>query len=309
MHVFTVSSQSIFSHLHLGECVLIFLGISFLLKRVFMTIRSLAPVYIFFRHLLFTALFALSAIGYGEDRVVILAEDNAAPWSFKDGTGCANEVVKAAFAAAKVEIDLQVVPYERAKQMILKGKAVACFSMSWDPTYEGKVAFADQPLFICQCDYLHLLSHPLSAKKESDITTKIIVGTVVGYEYPPSVRRLQEKGLLVLEESPSEELNLKKLAGGRLDAILLNHNTVKTAQIMMHEAGVAGKVDVAFHCGELKAFVGFSLSHPRGSWARERFGVGFQIIKTDGTVRRIEQSWIEKEAKSIEIRPADTGEK
>lgn len=262
-----------------------------------------------FLHLLLPVLLIFPGLGHGEDRLVILAEDDAAPWSFKDGTGCANDVVKAAFAAAKVDIDVQVMPYERAKQMVLKGNAVACFSMSWDSTYDGKVMFADKPLFTCQCDYLQRLANPLNAKSEAEIAGKIVVGTVVGYEYPPSVRRLQDKGVLVLEESPSEESNLKKLAAGRLDAILLNHNAIKSVHIKIHQAGVAGKVGVAFPCGPLESFIGFSQSHPRGAWARGQFNLGLQIILTNGTFERIEKNWVEKELKATEPRPNEASGK
>ena len=143
----------------------------FMLKRPRMTSVSATMTHVFLR-LLLPALLLFPGLGYGEDRLVILAEDDAAPWSFKDGTGCANDVVKAAFAAAKVDIDVQVMPYERAKQMVLKGSAVACLSMSWDSAYDGKVLFADKPLFTCQCDYLHNLASPLNAKNEGELVGK-----------------------------------------------------------------------------------------------------------------------------------------
>ena len=247
------------------------------------------------RHLLAAVmLLCLPGLVRGEERLVIMAEDDAAPWSFPDGTGSANDVVKAAFAAAGVAIDLQVVPYERAKQMVLKGTAAACFSMSWNPDYAGRIAFAAQPLFTCRCDYLQNVARPLAARSEGELKGRIVVGTVVGYEYPPSVARLRDAGAIALEESPSEELNLKKLASGRLDAILLNDNALKTAAQKIGDAGVADKVAVAFPCGELASFIGFSVVHPRGAWARVRFDAGFRIIHDDGTVRRIERAWLEK---------------
>jgi polar amino acid transport system substrate-binding protein len=227
----------------------------------------------------------------GAEKLVILAEDDAAPWSGKDGTGLANDIVKAAFAAGGVEIDLQVVPYERAKQQVLKGAAVACFSMSWQPEYEGVIAFAEQPLYVCESDYFENLGKPMICRRESEITTAIVVGSVVGYEYPPSVRRLESKGLLTLEESPSEELNLRKLAAGRLDVALITHDSLKTADFLIDKAKVAGKVGLAFHCGELRSFIGFSQLNPRGPWACERFNAGHRDIVANGQLKQIEQRW------------------
>ena len=64
----------------------------------------------------------------------------------------------------------------------------------------------------------------MAIKREEDLARKIIVGTVVGYEYPPSFYRLRDRGLIEIEACPSEELNLKKLAAGRIDAALIKHD-------------------------------------------------------------------------------------
>src|SRR6185369_12478061 len=45
----------------------------------------------------------------------IAVEDDAGPWSQHDGTGFANDVVRAAFKATGVEVELLVVPYARCK--------------------------------------------------------------------------------------------------------------------------------------------------------------------------------------------------
>ena len=60
----------------------------------------------------------------------IMAEDAAEPFSRADGTGYANDVVKAAFHAVGVEIAFDVVPYARCKKDAEDGKIAACFSMS-----------------------------------------------------------------------------------------------------------------------------------------------------------------------------------
>ncbi len=248
---------------------------------------------------LFVAAFALLNLltvpsTLGEEKLVVLAEDDAAPWSFKDGTGYANDLVKAAFAAAGVAVELEVVPYQRGKQMVIKGTGVACFSMSWLPEYDGKVVFSDKPLFTCYADYFQSIDKPLAAKSQEDIAAKIVVGVVVGYEYPPALTSLRDKGVVLLEESPSEVLNLMKLAAGRIDAALTNTNKIKPAEFLASKAKVTGRVEKAFRCGELNSFIGFSRAHPRGAWAQGKFNEGWQVIEKNGTLRKIEESWIAK---------------
>src|SRR5258706_291920 len=62
--------------------------------------------------------------------VDIAVEDKADLWSRRDGTGYANDIVRAAFAAAGVEARLHVLPYARCKRIVSDATVVACLSMS-----------------------------------------------------------------------------------------------------------------------------------------------------------------------------------
>src|SRR5688572_9362570 len=73
------------------------------------------------------------------ETIDIGVEDAAAPWSQADGTGYANDVARAAFAAAGVEVRMHVLPYTRCKQLVVKGELVACVSMSPAPELRGVV--------------------------------------------------------------------------------------------------------------------------------------------------------------------------
>ncbi len=231
--------------------------------------------------------------------LLVAAEDDAAPWSQSDGTGYANDVVRAAFQAAGAEIDLRVIPYARGKDMVMKGKAVACFSMSWSPELAGKVQFARKPLFICYAEYFTSVKKPLKASREQDLAKGTLVGVVSGYEYPPSVMALKEGGIVVFEPSESEELNLKKLAAGRIDAALVNHNETKPVELMFAKAGITGQAKRAFRSGVLESYIGFSTAHPEGGKAMALFNKGFQIIARNGTLRAIESRWRKRALQEI----------
>jgi ABC-type amino acid transport substrate-binding protein len=118
------------------------------------------------------------------------------------------------------------------------------------------------------------------------------VGAVLGYEYPDSLHTRVKSGELVLEESVSEELNLKKLADGRIDAALINTNETKPLDSMIERAGVRMKVKTTVLAGELDSYLGFSRKHPRGPSARAAFDAGFRRISADGTRERITATWI-----------------
>ncbi len=241
--------------------------------------------------LLQALLLTFSAQAFAEP-LLIAAEDDAEPWSLSDGSGFANDVVRAAFKAAGTDIQMEVMPYARCKELVLSGQMVAAFSMSWASELKGKVLFSRQPLFTCTSDYFVAVSRSAQLQRLGRLPRGAVLGVVLGYEYPPSVYALRAKGDLVFDEVASEEINLKKLALGRIDAALLNYNVAKPAARMLAKAGVEGKVVRAFHAGDLRAHIGFSRLHPRGAWALKRFDQGYQRIVADGSLRAIEQRWI-----------------
>jgi len=226
--------------------------------------------------------------------VLIAVEDDASPWSLNDGTGYANDVVTAAFKAVNTTVELRVMPYARCKRMAMKGEVVACFSMSPSPEFEGTIQLSDKPLFTCYADYFYNVSTLSTLSHEEDLPKGTVVGTVIGYEYPETFIKMAQEGRVVMEESPSESINLKKLALGRIEFALVTHNETKSEEWLTKSAGVAGKVKVAFRSGILKSYIGFSTKHPSGDWARKQFNKGYDLIAADGTLASIQKQWADK---------------
>jgi len=219
----------------------------------------------------------------------IMVEDAASPWSNADGSGYANDVVKAAFNAAGVIVKLDVVPYARCKAMAVAGKVAGCFSMSWEPTLQGLIVFADQPIFTAHARFYHNTARPLAVTRQEDIASGTVIGIVNGYEYPQSLDALRKKGVL-FDASDSETILLKKLANGRLDLAILMLDGLKTDVALMTEAGV-NNVSFAFPSGEMASFVGFSAHHPSGDYARSKFNEGYAQIERNGTLNSIKSNW------------------
>lgn len=221
----------------------------------------------------------------------IAVEDDAAPWSMKDGSGYANDLVTTAFKAVQIEVKLKVMPYARCKKLTEEGKSVACFSMSWESDLTGKISFSAKPLFVCRADYFQNTKKPLPVQHESDLRKPILVGSVIGYEYPESTLQLAKKGVIKFAPTRSEDINLKKLALRRIDAALINHNQIKSAEVKLGLAGVQDMVAYAFSAGTLASYIGFSEQHPQGKWAREQFDRGFRLITENGIAKQLEMKW------------------
>ncbi|HEU4375430.1 MAG TPA: transporter substrate-binding domain-containing protein [Telluria sp.] len=221
--------------------------------------------------------------------VRILVEDAASPWSNHAGEGYANDLVRAAFAAAGAAADLVVVPYARCKALVMQGGAPACFSMSAAPELERVVRFADKPLFSVTPRFYFNARQPLAARSVAELAAGTRVGIVHGYEYPPFVAGLAQRGI-VLESARSDVANLQKLAAGRLDTALVMTDDMRSEELIQRQAGVAA-VGFAFATAPMGSYIGFSTRHPDGEAQRRLFNQGFQAISANGTRQAIEAKW------------------
>jgi polar amino acid transport system substrate-binding protein len=219
----------------------------------------------------------------------ILAEDAASPWSNRDGSGYANDLVRAAFAAAGVAVDLAVVPYARCKALVKQGGAVACLSMSEDPDVGKLVLFSDKPLFSVTPRFYYNTRGAAPVMSVEQLTAGTRVGIVHGYEYPPLVAQLAARGIL-FESARSDVANLRKLAAGRLDFALVMTDEMRSEELIQRQAGVRN-IGFAFQSTPMGSYIGFSALHPDGDAQRRNFNAGFQAIHDNGVRKAVQARW------------------
>ena len=244
-----------------------------------------------FAQLIFLFLFSSVAIA---TTIELGAEDAAGPWGDKDGNGAGNEIVKASYKAAGIDVKLNILSYAKAKAMTLEGKLAGCFSMAWESGLEGKVIFAKEPLYTPSAVFFKNIKHPLKAKNLEQISENYVIGTVIDYEYPEAVVALKKRGVK-FEDGYSEEANLKKLSQNRYPTTVAMIDELKSADLLIQKAGVKGSVDVAFVASKQGSFVGFSLNHPDGKLAKAKFDEGYALIKKNGILEKILQKWRAKQ--------------
>lgn len=229
----------------------------------------------------------------------VAVEDAADVWSRADGTGYANDIVRAAFRAGGYEPAFHPMPYARCKAVVTRAAVPACFSMSRDPSIRPWIAFADSANFTFSSDFYHAVARPLPGRSARQLRRGTLVGAVLGYEYPDTIYQLARRGVIRLEYAKSETINLRKLADGRLDAALINTDATKRADDVLARAGVRGRVALAFPGDSLPGYVGFNLRHPQGAGALARFNAGRRAIAANGELAAIKARW----ADSIRVAP------
>ena len=221
----------------------------------------------------------------------VAVEDGADVWSRADGTGYANDIVRAAFRAGGIEPHFLVVPYARCKAMVIHALVPACFSMSRDRSIPASVIFADSANYTFHSDFYQNVRRPLRVATGTQLPRGSLVGVVRGYEYPDAIHKLERVGIIRLVVAGSEAINLRKLADGRLDAAIINTDATKRAADLLERSGVRSRVAVAFKGDSLPAYVGFSKQHPLGAVALARFNAGRRAIAANGTLSSIEHHW------------------
>lgn len=253
-----------------------------------MTKNLLAGMLVFMTALMVPAQVPVEAV---KQPLVIAAEDGAGPWGQADGTGCGNDLVLAAYAAVQVPVRLDVMPYARAKNGVLTGSYVGCFGMAWTPDLKGKVLFADKPLYSVVAMLMQASERPLKAASVKELRLGTKVGIVFEYEYPPTYYNLVKQGKLVPVSSYNEVTSLKNLDLNRIDVALVVVDDLKSADYLIAQSGMAGRVSPAFSIGGQSTYLGFSTAHPQSEYARRKFNEGFAIILRDGTYKRIVDTW------------------
>jgi ABC-type amino acid transport substrate-binding protein len=229
-----------------------------------------------------------------ESRTLLIgAEDDAAPWSYADGTGYVNDLVTAAFREVGWTVRLKVVPYVRCKALAVQGRLAGCFTVGRTPEVEAELLFPQTPV-------LRTRNVLVARAKPGDAWTgcqpeawgrRPRVGLVRGYEYLPVIETLFPVGGPQVEIADSEVSNLRKLRADRLDAALVTLDEVKRLDYLARLAGISPDFRTVCDFGTLPSYVAFSRRHPQGEAARAAFDEGMRRLEKRGGTAALQAVW------------------
>ena len=226
-----------------------------------------------------------------EPRAVIGAENDAAPWSYPDGTGYVNDLVRAAFKAGGWEVRFEVLPYARCKSQVVHGQLVGCFSSSQTSETEKDMVFPKYPVFSAENRLYVNADSALSGCSPAQWGRPISVSIVNEYEYMPAVEALAASQAVRVEKSPSEPAQLRMLSARRFDAAVITTDPIKRISYMAKVAGVKADYKMICDYGALPAYLGFSRKHPQATEALAAFERGMDILQKNGTIKKLQQEW------------------
>ncbi len=224
-------------------------------------------------------------------RVTLAAEDDAAPWSYADGTGYANTLVRAAFEAAGWTVQIEVMTYARCKAQTLSGRWAGCLTMGDNEALRRELLYPRRPLFEAHNVLVAHADAPFSGCGPAEWGRGLIVGFTNGYEYIDKVEALRESRQLSVDVASSEVGSLRKLADRRIDAALLTLDEVKRLEYVTRLARLPNSFKPICDYGGNPSYVAFSRRHPQGAAARDAFDRGMRLLQERGELARLQQQW------------------
>jgi polar amino acid transport system substrate-binding protein len=226
-------------------------------------------------------LFMAAGSAGANETIILGAENDWVPYSNKDGTGMANEIVLAAYKAVGIDVKFKVAPYNRLLKMVRDGEILGVFNIPKELSNEKEYLFGKVPIFIARSAYYQNVSNPLSATGKEGLKNGEKIGVVFDYGYGDF---FSGNDRIVKIEVRSDQLNLRKLAKGRIDATILYD---KTARKLIKENSLSDKVVKAFDSEAGEIYVAFSKRFPNAQHYADKLDQGLSAIEKSGDMKRI----------------------
>lgn len=222
----------------------------------------------------------LSATYVHAERVRV-ATETWASYSEKDGTGLYLEMVEAAFAKHDIEVEVILVPYARAVELVISGQADIVLAVYLDD-YGDKLIYSDS---IVSIDRLDAIISP--ALDEQWQGAESLAGKTVVAQTDFRFNQHFDFQMNYFEV-PAVENRLKMLAAGRVDAVLDYESTVLP---IWDAAGLTPRHKIKR--GLLQSNLHFAFSNNiRGLHLKRAFDTGFQEALTSDEIKGLHLQYL-----------------
>ena len=219
--------------------------------------------------------------------LTIAAEDDWIPFSRKDGTGMANDIVRAAFKSMGFRVDFKVYPYPRVLSYLDKGVYLAGLNVPLDEETRSKYLLGQEKLFEGASYFYHNTNKPLKVKNRKELRKGESVGVVRNYGYGDHYLKLANSGRITPITNVSDTANIKMLSLERVDSILLYEQSAKE----LLDPQKHSMLKKAFRNESIAVFLAFSRKHPESKIFVKIFDQGMRKIKKSGELQKILKSY------------------
>ena len=230
------------------------------------------------------------AAAFAGERIRIGAEDDWSPYaSVSNGkpVGFAVDVVRAAWAAAGVDVELVPLPYARCMKDVDRGLLAGCFDTLRDPILESRYRWHAQPLFRAR---IGIYGRVENGSVRTDLSLANLrgkrVGVTHGYDYGEA---FDGDSTMLRDVAPSDLSSLRKLVAGRVDFVLVFDRVANNIAKAHPELGKGFSLQGVLVEPDL--YLSFSRTYPGIARIIMQFDQGLAKVRTSGEYARIEARW------------------
>jgi polar amino acid transport system substrate-binding protein len=221
-------------------------------------------------------------------KVRIGAEDDWRPYAYVQAgqpAGFAVDLVRAAWEAAGVEVELVPLPYARCMREVEAGKLAGCFDTLRDARTEDKYLWHKYHLFRARIGIYGRSDGPADPVNVQALRGKR-VGVTNGYDYGTA---FDDDPTMVRDVAASDLTSLRKLVAGRVDYALV-FDRVAT-EIAANNPTLGQGFRLRGVLLEPSLYLSFSKKFPGVEPLIARFDAGLDKIRKNGEYARIEARW------------------
>lgn len=231
---------------------------------------------------------AMSSCLVAQERFVLAAENDWYPYSAERGKtaeGRTVDIVKAAYAAAGVELSLNVVPFNRGMILTKSGQYAGVFNAGLNDEVRGKYLIPRNPVALSEQVVVARTGEPF--KGVESFNGKRLTLTL-GYTYQVNVTGDRRNAI---EYAPADLSNLKKIAVRRADFTIIDRFVLQS--ILKAEPALRQQLAVVGVLSSENIYVVFAMNE-QGTRARDAFDKGMETIKGNGVLKSIYDGWNNK---------------
>jgi polar amino acid transport system substrate-binding protein len=231
-----------------------------------------------------------SANLFAGERIRIGAEDDWSPYSSAvkgEPVGFAVDLVRAAWSAAGIDVELVPLPYARCMKDVDRGLLAGCFDTLRDPILESKYRWHAQPLFRAR---IGIYGRVEAGNDRADLTLANLrgkrVGVTHGYDYGEA---FDSDATMLRDVAPSDLSSLRKLLAGRVDYVLVFDRVAD--DIAKTHADLGKGFSLQGVLVEPNLYISFSRTYPHIERIISQFDQGLAKVRSSGEYARIEARW------------------
>ena len=230
----------------------------------------------------------LQTAALAEEVLRIGAEDDWSPYSYVENgqaKGFAADIVRAAWAAAGVKVELVPLPYARCMKEVDNNVLAGCFDTLRDPRTEARYLWHKVPLFKAR-----IAIYGTSKGLDKPVSFKDLygarIGVTNGYDYGAA---FDNDAAMQRDVAPSDIASLRKLVAGRIDSALVFDRVAES--ILRKNPDLAAGIRQRGVLVEPSLYISFARNVPGIEGHIAKFDAGLEKIRKSGEYARIEARW------------------